>query len=219
VRRIRTSIDQRNPSTSRDAGATVVVVTSASQGDGKTTAALALARSYALLGKRTLLIDCDLRQPALHTQLNLTPARGLIDVLTSNQPDQSLARAITKDDKSDLLVLVGSRRSAEATDQLVASRNFDELIRAARHGFDVVVLDTPALGPVVDGLYVSRKADIIVFMAQWAATSRQDIRKALMLLEGAVGKGITIIPVLNRIDQPAAAPYGYASQYHIEPAF
>lgn len=218
VRRIRTNVDHQLTKKNIEAQdrAPVIVVTSTVPGEGKTTAALALAQSYALSGRSTLLVDCDLRRPGLHEHLGLAPSRGLIDALAAGDPGTALRSAMVTDEDTKLLVLLGSHRSVGATDQLVTSRNFDRLIAGAARAFDMVILDTPPLGPVVDGLYIARKADAVIFLVQWASTSQQDVRKSLVALESALDERNVLIPVLNRQEIAASSWHRRYAQYYAE---
>ncbi|QQR40374.1 AAA family ATPase [Devosia rhizoryzae] len=216
IRRVRTNVDHQLTKKNFEGQnrAPVIAVTSTVPGEGKTTAALALAQSFALSGRKTLLVDCDLRRPGLHEHLGLAPAQGLIDALAADDPGAALKSAMVTDEDTKLLVLLGSHRSAGATDQLVTSRNFDKLIAGAARAFDVVILDTPPLGPVVDGLYIARKADAVIFLVQWASTSQQDVRRSLLALDGAIDDRNVLVPVLNRQEVAASSWHRRYAHYY-----
>lgn len=216
IRRIRTTIDHAlaaglNADPER---APIIMVTSAAPLEGKTTMALALARSYAQAGRNTLLIDCDLRQPALHDHLGVEASEGLTNTLKSGAPLDNFRTAMTEDRQTGLLTLIGSRASSAATDQLLAGRNFDRLLNAAAQAFEIVVLDTPPLGPVVDGTYIARKSDVVLMVVNWASTAQQDIRKALLSLDAAAGAHTRLIPVLNQQKRAAPAYYRRAGGHY-----
>lgn len=209
IRRLRLVLEQ-SIRANRDAqGGKIVVVSSTSPNEGKTTLALALARSYALSGHRTLLIDCDLRKPSLHRHLGIESSRGLLDFL-SNEEAQDISSIVSMDSMSPLTCIVGTRRSDVPTDQLLAGPSFARLIRASRSTFDFVVIDTPPVGPVVDSLYVTPFADAIVFVARWASTSQLDAKRAIADLSKSKAADVEIIGVLNQQDQARA---GYLRRY------
>ncbi len=217
VRRIRVGIDQalqRGQAARPEAGGIVIMVTSASPGEGKSTMALSITRAYALAGHKTLLIDCDLRKPSIHRQLNLEPSSGLLEYLNHAVREDALPSIMTVDDESGAQVVLGARRSDIATDSLLSSTTFARLISAARTTFDIVVLDTPPVGPVVDGLYLAKHADSIVFVVRWASTSQHDVRHAVALLQGAKKPEAEILAVLNQQEISKSAYSGkYAGYY------
>src|SRR5690606_1899754 len=147
------------PRRATQAPGAVIMVTSALAGEGKTTVALSLARAYALSGRSVILLDCDMRKPALHSHLGVTDSTGLVDVLTVKVTDSDLSRILVDDPRSDVTSIGGSRRAGLPTDQLFATRSFGQIIESARASFDYVVIDAPPIEPVVDGMYLARHAD------------------------------------------------------------
>jgi uncharacterized protein involved in exopolysaccharide biosynthesis/Mrp family chromosome partitioning ATPase len=210
IRRIRVGIDQairRHRPAAAPEGGTVIVVSSAAADEGKTSIALALARAYALSGLSTLLVDCDLRQPDVHRQLGMEASEGLLEYLVGAEQPFDLRSIMTVDAGSGAQVVFGSRRSDVATDQLVAGRTLTRLIEAARQHFDVVILDTPPVGPVVDGLYLAGIADAILFVVKWSATPQQEVRSAISALLAAKPDPTPVLVVLNQQDTNPR-PYG-----------
>ena len=211
VRRARIGIDQaiRRRNSGTEVEGSVILVTSAAPGEGKTTVALSLARAYALAGVSTLLIDCDLRKPSVHRQLGIEPSEGLLDYLQGTDP-ADLRSILALDAGSGARVIVGSRRSHVATDRLVAGKTFARLIAAARQSFDIVVLDTPPVGVAVDGLYLAGMADAIAFVVKFSSTPQQEVKTALSALVGAKPGDVPILTVLN---QQTRSPAAYGSKY------
>ena len=200
VRRVRTMLDSTHFDTEAagQTGSRVIAVMSAHPNEGKTTVALALARSFVLAGKSTLLIDADLRKPGLHEAMGLVPEEGLLEVLARGDLISALGSAIKTDGISNVTALLGKAPSQFPTDQLVSGEQFKKLIAAARNTFDVVVIDTPPLDPVVDGYYLSRYVDDIVFVVKWESTSQIMVRSILAKLSGYSSRPLNLLVALNQ---------------------
>lgn len=215
IRRLRVGVDQavRRAKTARGESPehAVIMVTSAAPGEGKTTTALALARAYATSGNTTLLVDCDLRKPSLHRQLGVEPSVGLLEYLAQPGEGRSLRSIVTTDTVTGVQVVVGARQSEIATDQFVTGQSFARLIAAARQSFDVVILDTPPVGPVVDGLYMAAYVDAIAVLVRFGKTPQREVHTALRSLNDAKAPSTEILAVLNQADirsQPYSGAYG-----------
>ncbi len=219
VRRLRLTLDQqerKHPQPKRqdsDEGA-IIMVSSALPSEGKSTMALSLARAYALTGKRTLLIDCDLRKPSINKHLNLEPNHDFIDYLRQDRSSATLTSLIMRDPLSNLTVLLGGRRSDIATDELVMSEKMGRILASARKHFDYVILDTPPVEPVVDGLYLSRHADMIVFVIKWASTPQSSAKRAVAALKENKNPNAGIVTLLNQQDRAKmSGNYSYSGYY------
>lgn len=176
----------------------VVMVCSTNPEEGKTTLALALARAYALSGRTTLLVDGDLRAPALHTHLRREATAGLLDILHGETAATEPAGVLMADPLTPLTVLPGGRHSDMPTDQLLANPNFALFIAAARRRFDYVILDTPAVGPVVDALYTAPFADAVLFVVKWAATAQREAKRALDALSRSTAPDTLLLAVMTQ---------------------
>ncbi|PLW76052.1 GumC family protein [Cohaesibacter celericrescens] len=188
----------------------VTLVTSTLPSEGKSTVALSLARSYALSNKRVLIIDCDMRKPNLHKQLNKTTPKGIDDFLSGSLTTDILSSIVTTDDKTPLTAILGSRAVGRPTDQLVSKTALTRLIEIASQRFDHIIIDSPPVEPVVDALYLAEKADTIVYVIRWAKTSSRLARKAIAMLEKVKRPTTNIFAVLN---QKEGGEHYYYSNY------
>lgn len=213
IRRVKVAIDQvllrRNlPGETRQA--LVVLVTSSTASEGKSTTALSLARAYALARARVLLIDCDYRRPSIHKMLGIEPSQDVVKFLSEDRAVTDITSLLQNDPSSELKVLTAIRPDDIPTDQLVTGKTMNSLILHARRTFDVIVLDSPPVGPVVDGLYLSQLADVQIFVIRAETTSQTEARMALGSLKQANPASKTLA-VLNQ--QPRAAA-SYKSRYY-----
>src|SRR5690606_8701758 len=116
IRRVRSGIDQAArrigvlPGKEGERSGLVVMVSSTSPGEGKSTLSLSLARAYAASGQRTILVDCDMRKPSIHKQLGSEQTVGLVDILRTDT--QTPEEALKRDPRSDVNLILGAR-SAE----------------------------------------------------------------------------------------------------------
>ncbi|WP_141652330.1 GNVR domain-containing protein [Rhizobium grahamii] len=205
LRRIRVSLDQ---TLLRNAGllepetetGVVVMVASALSGEGRSTLATSLARTYALAGKRTLLVDCDLRKPSIHRHVDREPTSAFVNLLRG-EPDPGLANMVVTDHATNLSVILGARPAEFPTDELLMGPRVRKLLERARQHFDYIIVDTPPMEAAVDALYLARLSDAVLFVVQWATTPQKAARKAVTALRGHTRDAAPIIAVLNRQDQ------------------
>ncbi|QRM57341.1 polysaccharide biosynthesis tyrosine autokinase [Sinorhizobium sp. BG8] len=185
----------------------VIGIVSALPGEGKSTLAANFAMLLAASGKRTLLIDADLRHPGLSRMLRPSPRTGIIEVVLGEVPWTS---AIKFDQQTKLAILpVGLTASHEMlhhTDELLASAGMAELIENARKTFDYVIVDLAPLGPVVDAKAFSVHADGFIFVVEWGKTPSRLVRE-LLEAEPQISSKILGV-VLNKTDMTELARYG-----------
>ena len=174
----------------------VILVASALPGEGKTTSAIALARTYAASGKRTLLIDADLRRPSIGNYLNVTPEYGLIDYLDPDTSHKQLKPYV--DTVENLIFVPAGHRSTKPTDQLINSDLFLKMIATVREEFDIIILDSPPVLPVVDSRYLAQIADIVVMIVRFANTTQTEFRDAATQLSEVIQPGVRLLAALNR---------------------
>lgn len=222
VRRIKVAIDQAAHKRALKAGTgaaskAVIMVTSSTANEGKSTVALSLARAYALARRKVVIIDCDLRKPTIHKMIGVNPSASLIDYLSDDEAALNLQEIVDKDPVTEARVIVGARPSDVPTDQLVTGRAFAKMLERVRATFDVVILDTPPVGPVVDGLYLAQVADFILFVLRSGTTSQTEAKMALASLRDAKGAEVELQAVLNQQDRASASYKGkYESYYYSE---
>ena len=180
-----------------------LVVSSPLAGEGKTTAAINLAAVTSMsVGRRVLLIDCDMRKPKVHQALGLRPEAGLAEVLTE---EVSLEDAVVKVEGMNLEVLAVRGRPSNPS-ELLSSPRMRELIAEVSERYDRVILDTPAALGVPDAKAVAELSDGIVVVVRADVTAHQDVEAALEILDRRRLLGL----VLNgaHVNQ---GRYGYAS--------
>lgn len=217
IRRLRVLVERRKAdmsTSSEEKTGLVIMVTSTEPNEGKSTTALALARTLARSGRKTLIIDCDLRKPSLSKLTGVTATPWLSEVLRGQELPPSVSKHAMIDPMSDLSMIFGSRVSDIATDDLLMGDRFNQILRTAKRHFDYIVIDTPPVGAVVDALYLARFTDMIVFVLKWASTPQSIAKKALMSLKKQSGPQTEHVIVLNQKEKPSGGKYSAYSAYY-----
>jgi cellulose biosynthesis protein BcsQ len=108
--------------------------------------------------------------------------------------------------------VLGAGRSNVPTDQLISSAPFDASVKEAQRSFDIVVIDTSPLLPVVDARYIAHYADAVVMPVRYATTSQADLRSAVQSLTEAMNPEADFYTVLSH-QQFQQAAYKYDGYY------
>ena len=180
-----------------------LVISSALQGEGKTMVSTNLAIALAQTGRRTLLIDGDLRRPRVAGQLGLDAAVGLTTVLVGNT---DVKDAIQVHEDSGLHFLASGAKPPNPT-EILQSRVTHDLIRELCDSYDMVIIDGPPLLPVADASVLSTIADGVILVVHHGKTSRDAVRDAIKRLEQVGGRLFGI--AVNMIPKRATRGYYY----------
>jgi capsular exopolysaccharide synthesis family protein len=186
----------------------VVQMTSTVPSEGKTTVALALAVSAATSGLKVLFIDADLRHPSGSKFFGLHQHSGLVDILVGNLNVQDV---IKYNEQFKLYILPAGSRTRSPTD-LLGSDRMKTFLERCRETFDMIVIDSPPIGPVSDPVIVSTLADKVVFVVRWASTARELVQQSVQQLGGH--KKVAGV-VFNQVNEKLAQKYGkYSYSYY-----
>jgi capsular exopolysaccharide synthesis family protein len=137
----------------------VVMVTSASVGEGKTSLACHLATSLARAGRKTLLLDCDLRNPTAHRVFDLPLEPGMCEVLRGQVSLDEISHPIAL---GNLRMITAGRCDLQALHALGMDQ-IGDVINRLRSQFDYIVVDTPPVLPVADPLLIGQHVDAALF--------------------------------------------------------
>ena len=171
----------KNPATSRLHGeeGRLLVVTSVSPAEGKTTVASNLAIALAETNRSVLLIDADLRRPRLHNVFNVCNDWGLADLLqASESEDEAPLDALARPTSIPRLWLVPSGPGVAAIPGLLHSDRLRKLLRRYRKEFDLVLVDSPPMALLPDARVIGRLSDGLVIVVRANRTSRQSLKEA-----------------------------------------
>ncbi|MEW5987144.1 MAG: CpsD/CapB family tyrosine-protein kinase [Chloroflexota bacterium] len=170
-----------------------LVVTSPAPGEGKSTTIANLAVAMAQGGRRTILVDCDLRRPSLHTLFNLGNDFGFTTLLL----DEKGAPPLQKTPVDNLWLLTSGPKPPNPAD-LLGSRQVDRLIATLKEQADMILFDVPPVIAVTDAAVLGAKVDGVLLVVNAGKTRRDHAQRAKELLEKAkvriVGVALTNAP-------------------------
>jgi polysaccharide biosynthesis transport protein len=189
----------------------VLLISSASPGEGKSTVALNLAASLAQFDKKVLLLEADIRRPVLRKRLGLEGSSGLSTLLSDHDAVSGIMQV---PDNPNLYVLPGGPVPPYPS-ELLGSQRMQSLLEQWRTEFDFVVMDSPPVLPVTDSQLLAELADAIVLLARVGFTTRAALERAYKLLfihrKDAARPAIGVL--LNFVSLRSAAYYGYYGYY------
>ena len=189
-----------------------VIISSAGAREGKTTATLNISRMLAAGGRKTVLIDADMRKPQAQAALGLGNGPGLGEILAGRA---ELDEVLKTDEPTGLKVLrAGQRVDNPAT--LLSSRAMDDLLDRLRAEFDMIIIDTSPIVEVADAQALFSKGDLTVLLVRWQQTRRRAVAQALRLI--AAGGGRIGGLLLSMADPKRVPHYGYGDYLKIESA-
>jgi len=182
----------------------VIVMTSPSPGEGKSTTCANLGVVMAQAGKSVLVLDCDLRKPTMHQIFGLRNFYGLVDVLVGRKEPQE----VLQEPLQGLKVLtVGSVPPNPA--ELLGSRRFSDFLSLVREEFDYVLVDAPPVGVVSDPVILATEADGVLLVVDAQNSRKAALRHSIRSLRGV---GIKVLgTVMNGIPASKNSYYSYRS--------
>lgn len=184
-------------------GCKVMMVTSSQQGEGKSINALNLAISFAEGESRVLLIDCDLRRPKLARLVQKSAKSGLSNVLLK---PSLLPESLIHTEWKNLDVLLSGDVPPNPS-ELLGSAKMSSLLQELQKQYDYILLDTPPVGVVTDGVLLAAKCDGVLFVVRANKTERGMVSKAVSQLEYVHAKILGF--VLDDVGTVGRGGYGY----------
>jgi succinoglycan biosynthesis transport protein ExoP len=189
----------------------VILVTSATPREGKSTTAANLAATFALHGSRVLIADCDLRRGSVAKRLRLSSAKGLTNVLTNQMTLQEAFQEVP--DVPGMFLLADGPSPPEPA-VLTSSDEMRKIIEECRQLFDYVIIDSPPILGISDGLHLGKLADSVILIIRENMSNRKAVFESasVMLSLHLPVAGF----VFNDVDLMASGyAYGYAyRQYY-----
>ena len=194
--------------TENESGAKVIVVTSTLPSEGKSFNASNLAVALAESGKKTLLVNCDLRKPTLQKIFNVAAEKGLVNCLAG---ENKVEDVIVRDIKIPGLDVIFCGPVPPNPAKLFISKRFSNLIKELRAQYDYILLDAPPVLAVSDALVAARSADGVLFVVRAGYISESAVKEAVnQMLQNKLN---LVGVILNRFSYENAGNYGYGYGY------
>lgn len=188
----------------------VIAITSALPAEGKTTSAVAFARTLALNGQKTLLIDCDVRRANVRQIVRNAPdIPGLVEVLHG---EASVLSAISGGDTEHLDHLL-VRTPYFSSENLFGDGKMLDVLKSLRGRYEAIVLDLPPLMGLADGRFLAAMADAVAMVVRWDETPAQAAASAVNSLRTDGSNIAGVIFTLVDAGSEAVGGYYYSKKY------
>lgn len=176
-----------------------LVVTSPAPGEGKSTTVANLAVTLAQSGRRTILVDCDLRRPSLHELFDLKAEPGFTNMVLADNQEIPLQETGVE----NLWLLAAGTKPPNPAD-LLGAKKVDQIIAQLQERADIVLFDAPPIIAVTDAAVLGAKVDGVLLVIQAGKTRRDHAERAKETLEKArvriVGATLTNAPKDNSMN-------------------
>jgi capsular exopolysaccharide synthesis family protein len=181
-----------------------LMLTSAIPAEGKTFCSLNISSSFAILGRKTVLIDGDLRRPSLHHALiDGRVTAGLSDYLSG----QASLEEVLHSTKVPNLSFISAGHRSTIPAELLASKEMDELLKILRDRFDQLIMDSAPIHAVSDSLILASKIPTTAMVIRTESTALHAVRRAMHLLRDTDTQVAGL--VLNRMKRSGSGYYYY----------
>ncbi len=198
---------------SNDKNIKSILVSSAGPGEGKTTTVSNLAITFANLGRKTLLVDTDLRRPVIHSVFNVKREPGVTNYLSGRTDDY---HSLIKKSEIDNLDLMTSGVIPPNPSELLGNIRMAEFIKKLELDWDIVLFDSPPLVAVTDATMITREIDSIVLVIKAGQTDKKAFHHTMANLKNinAPLDGIVMNAVTSKSNYGSYYYYYYHQYYH-----
>lgn len=189
----------------------VICITSHSPSEGKSFCSLNLAASFALVGKKVLLIDLDLRSPSLHKYLEVSNEIGMSDFLLN--PTNDIFDLVSKPLESENFYFLNSGKIPSNPSELIMSNRFSNILDELKKRFDIIILDTPPISLVTDTNIILKMTDINLFISRMNYTRIEFLKNIKNIIESGNYENSYVLFNDEKFDALERYGYGYGHRY------
>lgn len=184
----------------------IFVVTSPTANNGKTINSANLAINFAQMGKKTLIIDADMRNPSLHKLFSLSSRNGLSEILAGLTDNIT----VTKTGIENLSILTSGKIPPNPT-ELLSSPRMDKLLDFVREHYDCVFIDTPPVNIVTDATVFAQKGTKYILIVKTDSTNFPELKTTVDSLKSIDANIIGF--VVNDVNSETKKYYSYYRKY------
>jgi tyrosine-protein kinase Etk/Wzc len=201
LRKLRTNLSYIHPNYK------TIAISSSISGEGKTFVALNLAGIIAMSGKKTIVLDLDMRRPKIHLGFNVENNYGMSGLIVNQF---TIEQCIQHSELSNLDFITAGPIPPNPSELLLSSR-FKEIVEELKHTYEVIIIDNPPIGLVSDGIKNLTEADIPIYVFKSHYSKRNFAFRVKELFEMRQLDRLNVI--LNGIQPSRSSSYGYGYGY------
>ena len=187
----------------------IMLVSSSGPSEGKTTTVANLAITYANMGKKTLLVDADLRKPVIHKMFKNNVEKGFTNFLTYNE--KNIKNIYFNSDIKNLFIMKSGAVPPNPS-ELLASKAMSEFITQVKSKFDVVLFDTPPMIAVTDAFILSKYVDKKLIVIRASVTEKGALERTIVNMQNMSSSLDGVI--FNGVDESSTYGGGYYYNYY-----
>ncbi|RDC64997.1 polysaccharide biosynthesis tyrosine autokinase [Adhaeribacter pallidiroseus] len=203
IRSVRTNLEFISSSKNKR----LISITSTVSGEGKTFVAVNLGAIISQSNQRVIILDLDLRKPKIHQAFDAENTKGISTILIDRH---SVAECIRRTSMPNLdFISAGPTPPNPA--ELILNSSFDDMVEELYHSYDVIIVDTPPVGLVTDGILVMRKADIPIYIVRAGFSKKTFLKNMNKIMR--INNFNKMCTILNDADSMVAYGYGYGYSY------
>lgn len=185
----------------------VILFTSTTSEEGKTTSIANTAISLAIEGKKVLLIECDLRKARLHDFFGLSQSPGLTNLLANKKPLSEVVQTI--EDLNNLHILTSGPLPPDPSEML-SSQAFQKVIEEARQEYDMILIDAPPVLSVTDATILCKVVDGVVLVIAMKETKKDAAKQAKKALDKVNANILGVLLTKSKLSKKSSYYYYYS---------
>lgn len=195
-----------------DSNEKVLLFSSATMEEGKTTSAVNTAITLANDGKKVLLMECDLRKARVHKLFQVEQSPGLTDYLAEKSGVTDLKDYIKSDVEVENLDILTAGQLPPSPPKVLGSKSMEELIKKCRKAYDVIIIDSPPVLSITDAAILSKLCDGIIMVVAVGTTKKEELVAARKAFERVNGKILGVVMTKVKMKNKSSYYY-YYGQY------